>query len=162
VRAWLLLAVVDGLFSSTLNVFAYHSTVAQLWQRVASVLLGPSALQGGTRTVLIGLAMHLSVALTWSTLFLLLTMSWPWLRRVVASPGGILKVAAVYGPFVWCMMSLVIVPAITGRPRVINIRWWVQFFGHIPFVAVPIVAIIGRSDTVPTDGGAVRPAPSAA
>jgi hypothetical protein len=26
------------------------------------------------------------------------------------------------------------------RPA-ITFRWWVQFFGHIPFVAVPIVAM---------------------
>jgi len=25
---------------------------------------------------------------------------------------------------------------------VINVRWWVQFFGHIPFVALPIVGLI--------------------
>jgi len=25
------------------------------------------------------------------------------------------------------------------RPPTFNYRWWVQFFGHIPFVAVPIV-----------------------
>lgn len=51
VRAWLVTAIVDAVFSSALDVFAYHSTVAQLWQRVASTLLGPEALKGGGRTV---------------------------------------------------------------------------------------------------------------
>jgi hypothetical protein len=162
VRAWLLTTVVDGLFASALSVFAYQSTVAQLWQRVASTLLGPSALEGGTRTVLVGLLLHTGVALGWSTVFLALVMSWPWLRRVVAGPGGIFKVAAVYGPLIWVVMSLVIIPVLTGRPPVLTVRWWVQLLAHIPFVALPIVAMIGRGTRMPTHSDVVRPAPSAA
>jgi hypothetical protein len=26
------------------------------------------------------------------------------------------------------------------RPPTFSIRWWMQFFGHVPFVGVPIVA----------------------
>lgn len=141
-RAWLLTFVVDGLFSSALTVFAYNATFASLWQRVASVPLGPTALEGGSRTVLIGLLIHCCVALSWSTVFLVLTLASSWLRRVIAEPGGVLKVAVVYGPFVWIMMSWVIIPRFTGRPPTINVRWWVQFFGHIPFVAIPIVWMI--------------------
>ena len=58
-------------------------------------------------------------------------------------PGILLAVAAVYGPIIWMVMSLVIIPLSTHRPPAINIRWWVQFFGHIPFVSLPIVALIG-------------------
>jgi hypothetical protein len=94
--------------------------------------------------VLIGLVMHLGVALTWSSVFLALVMFWPWLARRIATPGGIVMVAALYGPFVWMVMSLVVIPTLTGRPPSITIRWWVQFFGHIPFVALPIVATIAR------------------
>jgi hypothetical protein len=143
-RAWLLTAVVDGLFSSALNVFAYHSTFAQLWQRVASTLLGPAALEGGTRTVLVGLLMHAGVALAWSAVFLALVMSWPWLQHVVAEPGGILKVAVVYGPLIWLVMSLVIIRVLTGRPPALTVRWCVQLLGHIPFVALPIVSQVSR------------------
>jgi hypothetical protein len=158
-RAWLLTTIVDGLFSSALNVFAYHSTIAQLWQRVASTLLGPAALAGGTRTMLVGLLMHAGVALAWSTVFFALMMTWPWLRRVVARPSGALEVAAVYGPMVWVAMSLVVIPALTGRPPAINGRWWVQLLGHIPFVALPIVAQWSRW---PARRDAMRPAMSAA
>ncbi|MDB4875294.1 MAG: hypothetical protein JWM41_1740 [Gemmatimonadetes bacterium] len=158
-RAWLLTTVVDGLFSTALNVFAYHSTIAQLWQRVASTLLGPAALTGGTRTMLIGLLMHAGVALVWSTVFFGLMTSWPWLRRAVARPSGALEVAVVYGPVVWLVMSLVVIPALTGRPPAINGRWWVQLLGHIPFVALPIVAQWSRW---PARRGAVSAAMSAA
>jgi hypothetical protein len=143
VRAWLLTAVSDGLFSSVLSAAFYGSTVARLWQGVASVLLGPAALNGGTRTVLIGLAMHFGVALAWSTVFLLLVAGLPFLRRILASPLGVVKVAAVYGPCIWLVMSLVVIPFLAKRPPNFNYRWWIQLVGHIPFVAIPIVSQIG-------------------
>ena len=140
-RAGLLTTVIDGLFSSVLAAFFYGSTVARLWQGVASTLLGPAAFEGGTRTVLLGLVMHVGVAFTWSAVFLLLATRWSVLRRVLASPNGVVKVAAVYGPLVWMVMSLVVMPAF-GRPVSFTYRWWVQFFGHIPFVPVPIASMI--------------------
>ena len=143
-RAGLLTAVTDGLFSSVLVVAAYGSTVTRLWQGVAAVLLGPSAFEGGSRTVLIGLAMHVGVAFAWAALFFLLVERAAWLRRLLASPLGVVRVAVVYGPLVWSVMSFVVIPAMTGRwPPTINLRWWVQFFGHFPFVGLPIVAGIG-------------------
>ena len=157
VRAWLLTAVVDGVFASALNVLAYKSTVAQLWQRVASTLIGPSAFEGGTRTVLLGLLMHVGVALWWSAVFLALVMSWPQLRRVIATPGGIVGVATLYGPLVWLVMSLAVIPMLTGRPPMLTLRWWVQLVGHVPFVALPIVAMIGYRMNAPVRRGEARP-----
>lgn len=137
-RAGSLTAIIDFTFSSVLVTLFYHSTFASLWQRVASVPLGASAVNGGTRTVLIGIAVHICVAFTWSTVFLLLYLGSGWLRRVIETPAGLLAVAALYGPFIWMMMSFVLIPRFTGRPPTVNFRWWVQFFGHIPFVAIPI------------------------
>jgi hypothetical protein len=57
---------------------------------------------------------------------------------------GVAGVAAVYGPLVWLVMSLVVIPALTHRPTPIGFRWWVQLFGHIPFVGLPIVVSIAR------------------
>jgi hypothetical protein len=143
VRAWLLTAISDGLFSSVLVTVFYGSTFARLWQGVASTILGPDAMNGGTRTVLIGLAMHFGVALAWATVFLLLVAGLPFLRRTLASPFGILKVAAIYGPCIWLVMSLVVIPFLTKRPPNFNYRWWIQLVGHFPFVAIPIVSQIG-------------------
>lgn len=80
---------------------------------------------------------------SWSAVFLLLVLSSPWIRGVVATPAGVIAVAAVYGPVIWMVMSLVLIPLFTHRPPTINFRWWVQFVGHVPFVALPIVASIG-------------------
>lgn len=145
VRAGLVTGVTDGLFSSALAAFVYGSTVARLWQGVASMLLGAAAFDGGARSVAIGLAMHFGVAVAWSAVFLVLVISSSWLRDVLASPYGVITVASVYGPLIWLVMSLAIIPMLTHRPPAINIRWWVQFFGHIPAVALPIVALISGS-----------------
>ena len=144
VRAGLATAVVDGLFSSVLVSVFYGSTVARLWQGVASVPLGPRALEGGLHTVLIGLLIHVCVAFTWSAVFLFLVMRLPFIRTLLATRYGVLKVAAIYGPFIWMMMSLVIIPQFTHRPPTINYRWWIQFFGHIPFVALPMITMFTR------------------
>ena len=146
VRAGLLTAGVDGAFSSCLAAFFYGSTVTRLWQGVASTVMGPRALQGGTHTAAIGVLMHLCVAFWWSAVFVLLLMRLEWVQRVLASPRGVLKVAAVYGPCIWLVMSLVVIPTLTHRPPTITYRWWVQLIGHFPFVGLPIVFASTRPD----------------
>jgi uncharacterized membrane protein YagU involved in acid resistance len=141
-RAGLLTGSTDGLFSSILSVAFYGSTITRLFQGVASTLLGKAAFDGGTRTAVIGVLMHFGVAFGWSAVFLFLVMRWEWVRRVVWSPYGVVKVAAIYGPFIWLVMSLVVIPLLLHRPPVINVRWWVQLIGHFPFVGLPIVAAI--------------------
>lgn len=140
VRAGLLTAVIDGLFSSTLSVVFYDSTVARLFQGVASTLLGEGALDGGTPTGLLGVLMHFGVAFGWSAVFLFLVLRLRWIRDVLASRHGVVKVASLYGPFIWLVMSLAVIPLLTQRPPAIGTRWWIQLFGHVPFVGVPIVA----------------------
>jgi hypothetical protein len=144
VRAGFLTAASDGLFSSILAVVFYHSTVARLFQGVASTLLGKEALNGGTPTALLGLLMHFGVAFGWSAVFLFLAMRSAWIRGLLSSRYGVVKVAALYGPFIWLVMSLAVIPLLLHRPPAISIRWWIQLIGHIPFVGVPIVASIGR------------------
>ncbi|MPY89092.1 MAG: hypothetical protein GEU99_14335 [Luteitalea sp.] len=145
VRAGLVTGVIDGLFSSVLNVFAYGSTVTRLFQGVAATLLGKAALDGGTSTAAVGVLMHFGVAFGWSAVFLFLVMQLPWVRSLLPSRYGAIKVASLYGPFIWMVMSLAVIPFLVGRPPAINVRWWIQLFGHIPFVAMPIVMSIGRS-----------------
>ena len=144
-RAGLVTGVTDGMFSSLLAAFVYGSTVTRLWQGVASTLLGAAAFEGGIRTAAVGVLMHFGVAFGWSAVFLLLVLFSSGLRGVLAAPYGVVAVAAVYGPLIWLVMSLVVIPMLTQRPPAINLRWWVQFFGHIPFVALPIVTMIGRA-----------------
>ena len=136
---WLVTAAWDFVCATALSVFAYGSTFARMWQGVASVVLGPDALQMGGRGILAGIALHLSVALTWSTVFVLALAASSALRRIVARPGGALAVGCVYGPIIWLVMSTVVIPLATGRPSTFGFRWWVQVFAHVPFVTLPLV-----------------------
>jgi hypothetical protein len=140
VRAGLATALIDGTFSSVLSVAAYGSTVTRLFQGVASTVLGSRAIDGGTAPALIGVLMHIGVAFGWSAVFLLGLMRSRAIRRWTSTPAGIVGVAAVYGPAIWMVMSLIVIPTLTHRPPTLSFRWWVQFVGHFPFVGLPIVA----------------------
>jgi hypothetical protein len=142
-RAGVLTGVIDGLFSSVLSVAFYHSTVQRLFQGVASTLLGAKAFSGGGLTFALGVLMHFGVAFGWSVVFLLIVKRARWIRGLLNSPYGVIKVASLYGPFIWIVMSLAVVPLLLQRPPAINIRWLVQLIGHIPFVGIPIVWSIG-------------------
>jgi len=135
--------IIDGLFSSLLSVAFYHSTVERLFQGVASVLVGSEALKGGTRTMLLGILMHFGVAFAWSIVFWVLVGQVDRIRNLLISPNGVLAISILYGPLIWMTMSLVVIPLLAQRPP-ITYRWWIQFFGHIPFVALPIVACTRR------------------
>ncbi|HEY0582998.1 MAG TPA: hypothetical protein VGE94_12500 [Chloroflexota bacterium] len=148
-RAGLLTGVTDGLFASVLSVAFYHSTVTRLFQGVAATVLGPAAFDGGMATAALGVLMHFGVALGWSAVFLVLLDHSQWIRGALRSPNGVLKVASVYGPFIWLVMSLLVIPLLLRRPPAITARWWVQLIGHIPFVALPIVATLGRTERTP-------------
>jgi hypothetical protein len=143
-RSGLLTGITDGLFSSVLAVAFYDSTVARLFQGVASTLLGPDAFNGGTRAAAFGLLMHFGVATGWSAVFALLVMRSLRVRRLLAAPFGVIGVASVYGPFIWLAMSLAVIPLLSQRSPTLNARWWIQFVGHFPFVGIPIVATIAR------------------
>ena len=136
IPVWLVTAAWDAVCASLLSVFAYHTPAAKLWQGVAATALKPF---GGTPSTLAGLGVHLLVALTWSMIFVAAVFAWPKLRQAVRDPGGALAVAAVYGPIIWLVMSLVVIPVATGRPPRFGVRWWVQVFAHLPFVTFPLV-----------------------
>jgi hypothetical protein len=146
VRAGIITGIVDGLFSSVLVSVFYGSTVMRLWQGVAATLLGPSAMEGGTRAAAVGVLMHFGVAFGWSAVFLALYEGSARLRRAVRSRAGAVGVAAVYGPMIWMVMSLLVIPTLVHRPATLTYRWWVQLIGHVPFVALPIVSSIRRPD----------------
>jgi uncharacterized membrane protein YagU involved in acid resistance len=143
-------AIVDFLFATCLSVFAYKSTFERLWQGVASVPFGAQAIGGGATWTAIGIATHIFVAFGWSLVFVLLVERWSWLQRQLLSPLGVLKVAAVYGPFIWVMMSMVFIPLTAQRPpAAVTVRWVIQTFGHIFFVATPMAWVVRRTLSQP-------------
>jgi hypothetical protein len=137
-QAGLLTGLVDGLWAIVLTVL-YQRSVVRLWQGIAATLFGERMFDGGMPAMVLGAVMHFGVAFAWSALLLLLVVRSSWLRGILDSPGGVLKVAAVYGPLIWIVMSVVVISLLAHRPVVINGRWWIQLAGHIVFVGLPIV-----------------------
>jgi len=146
-RAGLLTAIVDGLFSGALAQFAYGSSITRLFQGVAATAFGADAFGGGRTLAIVGVLMHIGVAFTWSAIFLIAYERSAALRRFVSTRLGVVKTAAIYGPLVWVVMSSIVIPALTRRPPALTFRWWVQFVGHAMFVGLPIVSMISRSRT---------------
>ena len=104
--------------------------------------------------VAVGLLMHVGVAFGWSAVLLLLVMRSSRVRALLASPYGPLKTAALFGLFVWMVMSLGVIPLLVGRPPAITVRWAIQLFAHVPFVALPMATAIKRTSP---PVGAARP-----
>lgn len=148
VRRWVLAGVAtgmsDALFATVLNTVMLQRGFTRVWLGVASVLLGTEALNGGTGMVLFGLAMHFTIALGWSAVFLFVVRRWHALRAIIDSHFGALKVAVAYGPIIWIVMDLVLIPSFTHRFPALNAVFFVLLVGHIPFVGLPIAFIIGN------------------
>jgi hypothetical protein len=113
----------------------------------------------GLPSALRGLALHFGVAFTWSAVF-------PGALRDGAAAAlrprdaiGVPAVAAVYGPAIWVVMSIGVIPLLTGHAAVVTHRWWIQLAGHVVFVGAPIVWGIrsGSGYPFPSDGRASGP-----
>ena len=142
---WLITAAWDFVCATALSVFAYGGTFSRLWQGVASTAIGPKALTMGAGGVAVGVALHLAVALAWSAAFVLALAGSARLREAVARTRNAVWVALVYGPLIWLVMSLVVIPTATGRPPAFGFRWWVQVIAHVPFVTLPLVFTARRA-----------------
>ena len=153
VPVWLVTAVWDAICATALSVLAYGSTAAALWRGVGATALGQSALPNGAAGVAAGLGVHAAVALTWSAVFVAAARIWPSLCRAIRTPRGAIAVAAAYGPAIWLVMSLLVIPLATGRPTRFGLRWWVQVGAHIPFVTLPLVftarRVLGCASSLP-------------
>jgi hypothetical protein len=148
-RAWLLTGVIDGAWAIVLSLL-YGRSLARLWQGIAATAFGERMFDGGSAAIALGVLMHFGVAFGWSVVFLLLVTRSAWLRRVIDSPNGVWKVAAIYGPLIWIVMSAAVIPLLTAKPLVMTWRWWIQAAGHIVFVGLPIVSSIGSGSRATT------------
>ena len=110
--------------SDALIFYRLYSHVApmRLLQSIASVLIGRSAFTGGAQTALLGLAIHYTIALCWTVLFVLLAQKLPWMSREAVRTG------IGYGLLVYAVMNYVVLPLFHAAPR-----------SHVPIVMVNAV-----------------------
>lgn len=137
------MGVSDFLFASVSNGLMPHRTPVRVFQGVASVPFGKGALDGRLPTAALGLAMHFGVAMFWSAVYLLVTLNSSPMRRLVQTPQGAALFAAVYGPFIWLVMTFLVIPVFVHRPPTISPIWRVQLVGHAVFFVGPMIRAAG-------------------
>ena len=144
-RLWLLAGLCTGIsdmiFATVLQL-VWGRPVARLWQGVASVPFGPRAMEMGAAGVALGLLLHFCTAFAWSGVLLLLLQRAPRLRQLHPALLG-----ATFGPCIWLVMSLAVIPLFTHNATTVTWRWWVQFAGHMLFVGQPMAWILLRMNS---------------
>jgi hypothetical protein len=73
-------------------------------QSIASGLLGRAAFSGGINTALLGLALHLFIALVWATCFVLAARMMPFLTQHPIRSG------LLYGALIYIVMNYLVLP----------------------------------------------------
>jgi len=137
-------AVLDISFAATYwVVYRGAITFTRLLQSIASGLLGKAAFDGGAGTAWVGAAAHCTVALGWSTIFLLAARRWPAFRRELGRRHGALKVGMPFGMMVWLAMNFVVVPLSHARPTPVWSTWFfVSLAWHAVGVGLPMAVIL--------------------
>jgi hypothetical protein len=133
VAGGLLVAVLDAADALVAYKVAFGMSPIAIYQFVASGLLGQGAFAGGVGTALVGVAVHLLVAFTAATVFVLASERLPSLRRDAVGWG------LAFGVAVFGVMNLVVIPlsripaSVPTLPLLIN-----GVLGHALLVGLPI------------------------
>jgi hypothetical protein len=114
-RTGLVAGILDAIAATSQYLINGGRTPSVVWNYVASGAFGPEARTGGLPFAAIGLLLHLCIALGWATLFYLVAVRVPALRKYPVATG------VAYGLFVFTMMTRVIVPlSRIGPPKSFN------------------------------------------
>jgi hypothetical protein len=143
-----------GAIAGTLDILAAFALSAsrggrpvRVLQGIASGLLGPSAMQGGASTAVLGLFLHFLIAFTAAAVYFAASRGIPVLVRRAAVCG------LAYGVVVYLFMNLVVLPAsrvTRGTPAVSVVIWLLII--HMLCVGLPIALAVRRWSTMPWNG----------
>jgi hypothetical protein len=100
------------LIAASVYAISRGGTAAGVWKFVASGLLGRSAFEGGSGTILLGVALHFFIAFTVVAVYVLASLRMPVLA------GHPLPLGALYGVLVYVVMTFLVIPlsaAVPGR-----------------------------------------------
>lgn len=112
-RAILIITLIAGTLDISENIIynAFrHITPYQIFQYIASGLIGMSAFQLGYTSVALGVAIHYAIALTWTLIYFTASRWLPILTRQAALCG------LLYGGLVYVVMTYVVLP-LTRAPH---------------------------------------------
>lgn len=140
-----MVALLDMLYPIVLytSVLA-HIPAIRIPQSVASGLLGQAAFQGGLATAALGLLLHLTIALGWTSLYAMTSRRWQPLRRLTATTQGRVKAGLIYGIVVWFGMNAIVVPlSRANMAPLFSLSSFLQLIWHPIGIGLPIALIVG-------------------
>jgi hypothetical protein len=141
----LIAGILDGLDAVVFYRTAFSVPPARLFQGIARGLLGPPALTGGWKTVVLGIALHFTVAIGSAAFFYAASLLIPALLRHpwICGPA--------FGVVLYLFMQHVVIPlsAIPKRTHPAPLIDVIdQLFSHMFFVGLPIALMAHRSARV--------------
>jgi hypothetical protein len=150
------IAILDGLFPIIVNFNRLGWTAPRrVFQSVAAGLLGKASFDGGTATALLGVCLHFTIALIWTSIYALIVRRLAFVQRLVATTAGTVIVGVIYGAVIWCSMDFIVIPLsrATFTP-VSKPAFWQQLIWHMVGVGPTIVwlteRVFGRAARVAT------------
>ena len=137
--------LLDCLYATILWGFILGHNPAGIWQSVASGLLGKASYDGGSATVLLGLALHFFIAFLMALVYVLAS------RRLPALTARPVLMGVLYGLVLYLVMNFVVVPLSAIGPRfpksLMGVVW--PLLPHILFVGPAIALITARRSRTP-------------
>ena len=142
------IGTLDALFAILVNVVVLRvCTTAQLFQYIASGVLGRASFAGGASTVALGVALHFTIACAWTTLFIVACRLSPALRDLIASVRGAIIAGLPYGASIWLVMDLVVLPLARVRQTpVASSVFLIMLIWHAVGLGVPLALLARRAD----------------
>jgi hypothetical protein len=119
------------------------TTPRGILQSIASGLLGRSSFGGGWPTAILGLGLHLFIALVWTLIFLAALRLLPPLRRWVSDRRGAVLVGLGYGALMWLGMDLIVLPLSRARATPVGSPFFfINLAQHALVLGPPIVLLL--------------------
>lgn len=142
----LAVAIADGLFPILVNFNRLGwSAPRRVFQSVAAGVLGRPSFDGGTPTAMLGVALHCTIALIWTSIYVMIVRRLAVVRRLAKTRSGLIVIGAIYGAFIWLTMDYVVIrlSRATFTPPS-NPAFWQQFAWHVVGVGQIIVWLTER------------------
>lgn len=115
--AWIIAGTADALAAIVVYVWILNKTTeVQIFQGIASGILGKEAFNEGAKSAILGLLLHYFIAFCWVIFYFLLYPRLKFLRK------NIIASAVIYGLFVWLVMNVFVLPGTFGRAPVLTMN----------------------------------------
>jgi hypothetical protein len=137
--AGMVAGVIGGAFIDTFLVIANHTTYVQIWQFVASALVGGAAYASPAYAIL-GFAMHFAISIVWASIY-----AWAALGPVPALARAPVLSGLLYGVVVMIGMTMVLVVNHVGPAGVPDPATLVKsLIAHTVFFGLPVALYVTR------------------